>query len=262
MNSRNLRYFKDWFPDFCRSFYLDDEKEQRNIALKEVHTGQVCENILYMARGESLDTVQTLIAETVALFHDIGRFPQYARYRTFRDSISVNHGLLGAAVLKEQKILECLPGREQDVIIDSVKFHNTFAIADIPDTETLLFLKLIRDADKLDIWRVFIEFYESPEKERPEAVSLGLPDIPSYSKEILSRILKKEVISLTSMTTLNDFKLLQLSWIFDLNFSSSFTLLRERDYITRIASTLPQTDDVLAAVADMRSYAEEKLRHG
>ena len=262
MNSGNLRFFKDWFSDFCRSFYLDDEKEQRNIALKEVHTGQVCENILYIARGESLDTGQILIAETVALFHDIGRFPQYARYRTFRDSISVNHGLLGATVLKEQKILECLPGLEQNVIIDSVKFHNAFAIADIADAETLRFLKLIRDADKLDIWRVFIEFYESPEKERPAAVSLGLPDIPSYSKEILSRIRKKEVISLTSMTTLNDFKLLQLSWIFDLNFRSSFTLLQERDYITRIASTLPQTDDVLATVADIRSYTEEKLRHG
>jgi hypothetical protein len=143
-----------------------------------------------------------------------------------------------------------------------VKFHNAFAIADIADAETLLFLKLIRDADKLDIWRVFTEFYESPERERPEAVSLGLPNIPSYSNEIFSQIRKKEVISLTSMTTLNDFKLLQLSWIFDLNFWSSFTLLQERDYITRIASTLPQTDEVLASVAVMRSYAEEKLRHG
>jgi hypothetical protein len=262
MNSENLQYFKDWFSDFCRSFYLDDEKEQRNITLKEVHTGQVCENILYIARGESLDAGQMLIAETVALFHDVGRFPQYARYKTFRDSISVNHGLLGATVLKEQKILERLPGQEQEVIIDSVKFHNAFALADIADAETLLFLKLIRDADKLDIWRVFTEFYESPERERPEAVSLGLPNIPSYSNEIFSQIRKKEVISLTSMTTLNDFKLLQLSWIFDLNFWSSFTLLQERDYITRIASTLPQTYEVLASVAVMRSYAEEKLRYG
>ncbi len=262
MNSGNLRYFKDWFSDFCRSFYMDDENEQRNITLKEVHTGHVCRNILTLAREESLDSGRMLIAETVALFHDIGRFPQFAQYKTFRDSLSVNHGLLGATVLKEQKVLERLPEREQDVIIDAVKFHNAFAIADIADAETLLFLKLIRDADKLDIWRVFIEFYESPEKERPEAVGLGLPDVPSYSEDIFSCIRKKKVVSLTSMKTLNDFKILQLSWIFDLNFRSSFKLLHERDYITRIAATLPQTDDVLASVADIYSYAGEKLRHG
>lgn len=262
MNGADLQYFKDWFPEFCKSFYLDDENEQRNITLKEVHTRCVCENIIALARGESLDADRILIAETVALFHDIGRFPQYARYKTFRDSASINHGLLGSAVLKERKVLERLPERERAIIMDSVKFHNAFAIADITDAETLLFLKLIRDADKLDIWRVFIEYYESPETERPEAVSLGLPDIPSYSKEIFPLIRKRKVVSLADLATLNDFKLLQLSWIFDLNFRSSYALLQERDYVTRIAATLPQTDEVLSAVADIRSYAGEKLKRG
>ncbi|MGO9378859.1 MAG: HD domain-containing protein [Dissulfurispiraceae bacterium] len=262
MNNEDFIYFKDWFSAFCKSFYLDDDNEQKNIALKETHTHRVCDNIVTVAQGESLDAGRMLIAETVALFHDIGRFPQYARYKTFRDSISVNHGLLGSTILKEQKILERLPEQEQNVIIDAVKLHNAFAIADIADAETLLFLKLIRDADKLDIWKIFIEFYGSPEGERPDAVGLGLPDVPSCSDEIFSYIRKKQVASHSSIKSLNDFKLLQLSWIFDLNFRSSYTLLQKRDYIIRIASTLPRTDDVIAAVADIQTYAEEKLRHG
>ena len=51
------------------------------------------------------------VAEAIALFHDVGRFPQYARYKTFRDSISTNHAALGASVLFEQERSGSLPRR-------------------------------------------------------------------------------------------------------------------------------------------------------
>jgi hypothetical protein len=262
MTGSDLQFFKSWFSEFCKSFHLDDEKEQRNITLKEDHTLHVCRNILAVARGESLDTNEMMLAETIALFHDIGRFPQYAQYRTFKDSISVNHGLLGANTLLEKKVLDRIPRREHDIIVDAVKFHNAFTVADIVDDDKLRFLKLIRDADKLDIWRVFIEFYESADEERSDAVGLGLPDDPSYSKEILPLVHNRQIISLTKLRTLNDFKLLQLSWIFDLNFVASFMLLAERDYINRIAATLPQTDEILDTVARVSAYVREKLNNG
>jgi hypothetical protein len=262
MTGSDLQFFKSWFSEFCKSFHLDDEKEQRNITLKEDHTLHVCRNILAVARGESLDTNEMMLAETIALFHDIGRFPQYAQYRTFKDSISVNHGLLGANTLLEKKVLDRIPRREHDIIVDAVKFHNAFTVADIVDDDKLRFLKLIRDADKLDIWRVFIEFYESPDEEKPEAVGLGLPDIPSYSKEILPLVHSRQIISLAKLKTLNDFKLLQLSWIFDLNFMTSFMLLTERDYISRIAATLPETHEILDTVARVSAYVRGKLNNG
>jgi hypothetical protein len=262
MTGGDLQFFKDWFSEFCKSFHLDNEKEQRNITLKEEHTLHVCRNMLALAQGESLDTNELLLAETIALFHDLGRFPQYAQYRTYKDSISVNHGLLGANTLLEKKVLDRIPRLEQDIIVDVVKFHNAFTLADIVDDDKLRFLKLIRDADKLDIWRVFIEYYESPDKERPEAVSLGLPDVPSYSEDILPLICKRQVISFAKLKTLNDFKLLQLSWVLDLNFITSFLLLSERDCINRIAATLPQTNEILDTVACVSAYVREKLDNG
>jgi putative nucleotidyltransferase with HDIG domain len=258
MTGGDLEFFKSWFPEFCRTFHLEDRKEQLNITLKEEHTLHVCENILSVARGESLGGDDMLIAETIALFHDIGRFPQYAKYRTFKDSASVNHGLLGANTLLEQKVLDRLPARDREIIIDAVKFHNAFAIADIDDADKILFLKLIRDADKLDIWRVFIGFYDSTEEERPEAVGLGLEDVPAYSEEIISHLRNREIISLSRLKTLNDFKLLQLSWIYDLNFTASFMMLSERGYIDRIAATLPQTDEIHDTVALLNAFAGEK----
>lgn len=262
MRDNDLRFFNDWFSDFCKTFYLDDEKEQRNITLKEEHTHYVCENSAEIARGELPGENELLLAETVALFHDSGRFPQYARYKTFRDSISVNHGILGAKTLTERGILDRLDGKERDIVINTVKFHNCFVIPEFDDPDKVLFLKLVRDADKLDIWRVFIEFYESPEEEKAEAVGLGLPDVPGYSGDLLAAIRNREVVSLRRLKTLNDFKLLQLSWIFDLNFKTSLALLLERDYIKRIAATLPPTEEISDTVSLLSSVVKEKIGIG
>jgi hypothetical protein len=90
----DLILLKKWFSDYCSSFYSPDIEDQKNISLKEHHTERVCENIVEISKRLSLDGHSTMLAEAIALFHDIGRFPQYARYKTFRDSVSVNHGLL------------------------------------------------------------------------------------------------------------------------------------------------------------------------
>jgi hypothetical protein len=201
-----------------------------------------------------------VLAETIALFHDIGRFPQYAKYKTFRDSISVNHGLLGAQTLREGKILQNLSENEQELIIQAVKFHNAFSIPRKQKNDTLFFLRLIRDADKLDIWRVFIEYYEIPEEERASAVNLELPDMPEYSEGVISYLYKKQIVPLSKIKTLNDFKLLQLSWIYDLNFKPSLNLLSERDYIDRITAKLPQTEEIRKVSLSLKKFMHQGLK--
>ena len=52
---------------------------------------------------------------------------------------------------------------------------------DLKNEEKITFLQLIRDADKLDIWRIFSEYYESSKHDRASAAGLGLPDLPEYS---------------------------------------------------------------------------------
>jgi hypothetical protein len=260
MTQDDLIFFRKWFSVYCTSFYSSDSEDQKNIALKEEHTFQVCRNSIAIARGLSLNENQTLLAETTALFHDIGRFPQYARYRTFKDSISVNHGLLGAQTLSSEKILERLSAAEQEIILRSVTFHNAFSVPKKEKEDIIFFIQLIRDADKLDIWRVFLEFYESPLESKASAVSLGLPDLPEYTPEVLSSLHKKEIVSLLTVKTLNDFKLLQLSWIFDLNFKPSFHLLFERDYLKRIIAHLPQTAEINAVSSLLKEFIRQSLQ--
>jgi len=260
MTPDDLKIFKKWFSGYCKSFYTANIEDQKNISLKEEHTFNVCKNMIEIAKGLALSEDQTILAETAALFHDVGRFPQYAKYRTFRDSISVNHGILGAQTLIEEKILEKLPEDEKELIIRSVKFHNAFSIPKKEKEDIVFFIKLVRDADKLDIWRVFLEYYEGPEDSKASAVGLGLPDIPEYTPDILSCIYKKKIVALSKIKTLNDFKLLQLSWIFDLNFIPSFQLLNERNYIDRIISNLPQTDEIQHIFLFLKEYVDKKLQ--
>ncbi len=256
MKQDDADLFKKWFSGYCRSFYSSNAEDQKNILLKKNHTFRVCKNIIDISSGLSLDSEQTLLAETIALFHDIGRFPQYSKYGTFRDGISVNHGLLGVQTLREKGILRNLSATEQEVIIQSVMFHNAFSVPRKKSGDVIFFIKLIRDADKLDIWRVFLEYYESPDEQKASAVGLGLPDAPGYSGPVLSTVYEKRIVSLSEIKTLNDFKLLQLSWIFDLNFKPSYELLSERRYIDKIVAHLPRTE----AMRDLSLFLKEFVK--
>ncbi len=260
MNQNNLDHFKQWFSGYCKSFYSTHGEDQKNILLKEHHTLEVCRNIVRIAADQSLTRNDVMIAEAIGLFHDIGRFPQYAQYKTFRDSLSINHGELGARTLREKGVLGSLPADEQEVITTAVKFHNAFKIPDLKDQRVLLFLKLIRDADKLDIWRVFFEYYGKPAEERPSAAGIGLPDTPEYSPEVLARVFNKQLIELTMLRTLNDFKLTKLSWMYDLNFPTSLRMILENSYIERIAETLPQTEEIKKLIILLNEYVHERLK--
>lgn len=258
MQSGDLQTFRDWFSRYTRSFYTDIAEDYRNIDLKVRHTYFVCENIVGIAREEHLAHDELMVVETAALFHDLGRFLQYSLYKTFRDSISVNHGRLGAEVLEKENILRHLPLHEQQWIINTVRFHNAFEVPPFEDPETVLFLQLIRDADKLDIWRIFSEYYEFPEDKKASAAGLGLPDLPDYSEAILSCLYKKKPAPLSGLKTLNDFKLMQLSWIYDINFRHSFRVMEEKAYIRRIAAALPKTEEIEGAISVIRKFVHEK----
>jgi hypothetical protein len=260
MDQHELNNLKHWFTDYCRSFYSLNREDQRNITLKEEHTCNVSGNIVQIAQDLSLDDSRITLAEAIALCHDIGRFPQYQKFKTFKDSISVNHAALGAKVLIENNVLQGLSKHEQDIILRAVALHNVYSIPGGLDHDNLLFLKLIRDADKLDIWRVAIEYYGQSEDGRASAVGLGLPDVPGYSPEVLTALKNEQMVQMSMLKTLNDFKLLQLAWIYDLNFASSLLILESRRYIDSIASTLPQTGEISGALATLRGYVHKGLR--
>lgn len=260
MTLSQISFFKEWFAGYTKSFYSQDPGEQQFISLKVDHTYEVCKNIVAIAREQSLGSHQVILAEAIGLFHDVGRFPQFAKYKTFKDSISVNHGKLGAEILGNLKILDDLGERERELILNSVKFHNTFTVPDLQDREVILFLKMIRDADKLDIWRVFLELAEAEGKSKESQAAHGLPDSPGYSEAVMETIRNGRTVSLSLLKSINDFRLMELSWVYDLNFRTSMRMLIERDYIPKIARSLPNTPEVNTITKLVDDFARRRLK--
>lgn len=259
MRPEELRDFKTWFTEYYRSFSTPLVEDQRNFSAKQVHTHEVCLNALRIAQDLGLNLEQTLLAEVIALFHDVGRFPQYQQYKTFDDALSVNHAVLSARVLHQKKVLHHLPKRDQGLVLRAVRLHNVFLLPSGLDAETLLFTRLIRDADKLDIMRVVLEFFEQDEGSRADAVALGLPHTPGYSPEVLACVLRGEMARKEMLKTQNDFKLLQLSWMYDLNFSSSYQMVVERNMIRKLSDMLPRTDVLTGAISIVQSFVNGKV---
>lgn len=260
MTEAQLESYKIWFAEYVRSFYVADNDEQKNISLKERHTFNVCENIRGIAESIGLKDSQINLSKAIALFHDIGRFEQLKRYKTFKDSISVNHGNLGHDILLKAKILEELPPKDRQIILQSVKYHNAFKMPDIKDDALILHLRLIRDADKLDIWRIFKDYFLNNE-DMGSAAGLGLPDTVGYNSNLLNSIYGKRIISLTEIANQNDFRIMQISWVFDLNFKYSFELFKERRYI-EILTGISQSQEVYDAADFILKYIEQRIKNG
>jgi len=249
MEQTQLDELHQWFEKYVQTYDDIDEEGFRNIQLKVEHTRKVCGIMALLAAGEGLTPEETRIAAATALLHDVGRFPQFRRWRTFRDSDSDNHARLGIEVLREQGVLDRLPGEERLMVEEAVRFHNLLALPLRFSSPTSLFIRLIRDADKLDIWRVFLDYFRQPDELRPSAVTLGFPDLPGVTPACVRELAAGHVIRLEDVRVLNDFKLLQISWVYDLNFRSSYRLLQQRGHIDALAETIALDAEAAEAVA-------------
>jgi putative nucleotidyltransferase with HDIG domain len=258
MKPDDLKHFKTWFADYVAKYYTDDPAYNKPIQLKLEHTERVCEEIVMLGQALNLPKEDMLLAETMALFHDVGRFEQYAVYGTFKDAVSEDHAELGLQELTKHKVFEACSDMEKSLITKAIGHHNVRNLPEEEDERGLFFTRLLRDADKLDIWRVFVDYYARQDEEPNSTIVLGLPNNEACSHKILDALLEHRMADLKDMTTLNDFKLLQISWVFDLNYRPTYRTVYERQYVDRISATLPQTTEVAEVVAKVQIYVKEQ----
>lgn len=241
MNAQSLLPgLKTWFDDYVSHFSSNDPIVQENMNLKAEHTRRVCEAIIDIGESLGLSGDDLCMAEASALLHDIGRFEQYRRYRTFFDYRSEDHAALGVKVIQANRVLNGLDPAATDIIVRLVGYHNRATLPDGEEESCLFFLKLLRDADKVDIWRVVTEYYQQTENKRNHAIELDLPDMDEVSDSVYESLMNEKLVQMAHLQTLNDFKLLQIGWIYDVNFPRTFQIVRENAYLETIRDALPQ----------------------
>ncbi len=206
--------------------------------MKREHSLRVRRECSEIIRSLDLSEHDCFVNEVAGLLHDIGRFEQYTRYRTFVDLKSEDHGQLGIAVLKSLNLLTGFDASDVAHLLTAISCHNRRAIpTDMSDRE-LLIAKVVRDADKLDIMNVVLDYYRHPEVN--DTVTLDLEDSPAISMPIIQSVIRRESVAMRDLRTVTDFKLAQLGWVYDLNFTRSFQIYLERGYHYELLKHLPE----------------------
>ena len=234
-----------WMAAYMRSFYTEDEEVQQAIRLKEVHTGIVTSIAVELAKHLGLAAHDVQLAEIMGLFHDVGRFRQFTIYRTFNDAVSEDHAALGLKALDELPFFSRLAPADEALVRFASWNHNKKVIAPTEDARELFFARLLRDADKLDIFRVLRPF-------------LAPPDGSGVSPDFLEKFVAGEQVDYTQIRTMVDRKLMRHMWVYDVNFNWTLRRIRERGYIEDIIAHLPENPRMALGIERLLAHVEEK----
>lgn len=215
-----------------------------HIKLKLEHSLRVCKNAKAIIAGEGITGHIANLATLAALFHDIGRFPQYTEFGTFKDAESINHGRLGVLTLRDQKLPHTASQKDLRLIRAATGLHNVKEIRVTTPQPLATIANIVRDADKIDIFSVILDHLDPEAQSKPVVIHSLIQDPQKYSDEVYQTTLAKKIGDYSLLRYSNDFILLLIGWLFVLHHPTSVQLIAERGLIEQAFSILPKDDNI------------------
>ena len=185
----------------------------------------------------------TFLVRVAALLHDIGRFPQIIESQTYEDIKSINHANLGVRIIQENGVLDHFGIEIFEAIKTAVRHHNKLALSPKIIGKARTITEVLRDADKIDIIRIAIEFHSSEIEGRKTGWYTEMSFSPSCNCIAAETLLSGKVVPLTEIGTIYDEFLLYLSWINNFHFDVSVRHLVYLRHLEYMLNALP--DDTL-----------------
>lgn len=232
----------DAFDEYAMKYDMNIKE----LAHKYNHSYRVVHQSEEISRSIKLDEEEKEIASLIALLHDIARFEQWTRYKSFNDTKEFDHGDEGVKILFEDGLINKFTSKTSDysIIKSAIKYHNKYQIPSSLSVRETLHSKIIRDADKIDI------IY---------AISTNkLINIADDNSEISEKVkeeffnhneIKKEITK-----TKNDKLILLLALIFDLNYDYSKNRILDEEYLEKILENLNNKEI-------FKPYIEEGIKY-
>ena len=192
---------------------------------------------------------------------DTGRYEQLRRYDTFRDSDSVDHAVFSHDIVAEKGWLNQWPDVWRKAVLDAVLFHNRRDLPEGLDAVTLAVSQTVRDADKLDIFRVLEHQIATTDWRHDCKAFWNLPVQAAPSPAVVAAIRDGRPVDYQHIRSLADFVLIQVGWMRSgLAYATSRRLCAERGHLAFRRDFLRQlTDD--PAVGDLCDLAGNALSH-
>jgi len=213
----DLELVKKVFDEYITNYDMTDKK----INLKYVHSYKVMELMKDLSERLELNDEEIVLAQIIGLLHDIGRFEQVKRYDSFNDRKTCDHGDLGCTYLFDEEHIKDfgidINSSEARIIEKAIRNHNKVGILEELNDKELLFAKMIRDMDKVDIYRVISVEYER------------YFDANEVTEEVLKMFSEGKSIPHTITKSKSDGLITELAFVYDIYFNEGFDILAETD---------------------------------
>lgn len=246
------------FEEFFQSLIIDLAENHQRVHDVRTHSLRVVSHSNLLAKSVLQNEDDMRIAEAVALFHDLGRASLIAKGTASPTNIQRDHALLSVQIIQKMDFYSMLPVDTQLIIQKSVENHNKLKLPKLDNEQQTLFARLLRDADKLDIFEASYRFFKEKSGVQP-IMTFDLVNSPEVSEKIIKSIMSGKTAAIEDMKTMNDYKLLLISMAFDINFKFTFRLISEKQYVQKIYETLPKRDLIIDAYRGIKLFVENKF---
>lgn len=219
---------KKAFAEYVRKYDETDDK----IRLKIEHTYRVANLCEVIAESIHLTQNECDIAWLTGMLHDVGRFEQLRRYGTFVDSISIDHAQFGAKLLFEEGLIrEFIEDASEDTLLrNAVYYHSVFELPKDLDERTKVFCDILRDADKIDIMKVNIDY---PLEEIYNVTTQELKS-SQVSPEVMQSFEEEKTTLRALKKTAVDYVAGHLSLVYGLVYPKSRQIIMDNGYLERL----------------------------
>lgn len=216
--------FKEYLSNF-------DNQDNPGFNLKVVHTYHVVDNAVMISKKQGLSEEDINLAALIGILHDIGRFDELKNLKKF-DSVGNDHAMFASKILFEEGLITNFIDTDKynNIIKKAIENHNKKQIEDGLSNKELLHAKIIRDADKLDNYRV-------KQEEKIENIFPGIVNSKEklenslISNNVYNSVMKEECVDIKDRKYPLDYWICVLAFTFDLNFKETLLIVKENNYI-------------------------------
>ena len=233
------------FTNYVNNYDMDDY----HIKYKYNHSIRVEKICEVLAKMLNFNEEETYIIKIIGLLHDIGRFEQLKLTNSYSDN-EFDHGAYGAMILFNKRLIEKfnVDSKYYDIIEFAIINHNKYKIEDTSDERKLMYAKLIRDADKIDIFDAYTYL---------KAYNITNID-DEVTNEVAIQFRKHESINNKIRKTKADLLLSLIAFVFDINYIESLEIINEQNYLDELYNQIENKERFKEYFEFAKDYIKER----
>lgn len=282
----NREHIKKTFQEYTDRYDSTNPK----IKLKIDHTYRVANLCEQIAQSLELSAAEVDLAWLSGMLHDVGRFEQLRRYNTFSDAQSIDHARFAVELLYDEGLItdyvpeisttelvadartwrsmggvnESHTSQSEDMPLSDISQtlriaigeHSAYRIQKGLDERTRMFCQILRDADKVDIFRVICD---TPME---EVYGFQTKDIlrSAITPEVMQAFYEHHAVLRKLKKCPADYIVAHGSLTFELVYPESLRIAKEQGYLKQMMSFQSENPDTAEIFEDLRKDLNDYLK--